>query len=84
MNPSLSDVLANAEQEYQACVAKAERLQRLAVNGKAVAAKLAVDADTARVERNAFRAVLGAGYLRLMNSGMSHRAFLRFVRAQQA
>jgi len=38
------------------------------------------EADLARVQCNEARRLMGQGYLRLMNSGISHRAFLKFVR----
>jgi hypothetical protein len=40
--------------------------------------------DYDRVNVTQFKRLIGEAYLRLMNSGISHRAFLAFVKQQEA
>lgn len=80
MSKQLQAALAAAERDLNQLGKEAEYLRIRAAEARNDVAAIACLADSARVECNAARRTIGEGYLRLMNSGISHRAFLAFVR----
>lgn len=80
MSKKLATAITAAEQEFKYLAKKAEYLSMRAMDAKNDMTIAACLADNARMELNSARRALGTGYLRLMTSGISHRAFLAFVR----
>lgn len=81
MSKKLATAIAAAERDFAQLATEAEYLRIRALEAKNDVAAIACLADGARVELNSARRTIGEGYLRLMNSGISHRAFLSFVRS---
>jgi hypothetical protein len=80
MSKKLAMAIAAAERDFRQAAAEADYLRVRALEAKNDMAAIACLADSARVELNGARRTIGEGYLRLMNSGISHREFLAFVR----
>lgn len=83
MKPDWAKAIAAAEQDLQTLDREFATLRHCTQVSKDNVAYYASRADCVRVQANQARRLIGSAYLRMMNSGISHRRFLAFVKRHE-